>query len=73
MVELCADGTFTSSIDKKGWMKKENAVYNGNNSGQWTADGIGEKTTLHLTFKKKKVPPLDVTLTIKDENIFANG
>jgi len=28
---------------------------------------------LHLTFKKKKVPPLDVTLTIKDENIFANG
>ena len=73
MVEFCADGTFTSDVEKKGWMKKENSEYNGRNSGQWTADGVGEQTTLHLTFKKKKVSPLDVTLTIKDEKIFANG
>jgi|GEM_PF-737455 len=73
MVELCADGTFTSDVDKTGWLKKENAAYNGHNTGQWTADGVGEQTTLHLTFKKKKVPPLDVILTIKDEKIYANG
>jgi hypothetical protein len=73
MVEFCADGTFTSDVDKTGWFKKQNAVYNGRNSGQWTADGIGEQTTLRLTFKKKKVPPLEVTLTIKDEKVYANG
>jgi len=73
MVEFCADGTFTSDVDKTGWFKKQNAVYNGRNSGQWTVEGIGEQTKLHLTFKKKKVPPLDVTLTIKDEKIFAEG
>jgi len=73
IVELCADGTFTSSVKKKGWLKKENSKYNGNNSGQWTTQGIGEQTKLHFTFKKKDVPPLDVTLTIKDEKIYANG
>lgn len=73
LVEFCADGTFTSDVEKSGWLKKENKAYNGHNTGQWTADGIGEQTTLHLTFKKKKVPPMDVTLTIKNEKIFANG
>ncbi len=73
MIELCADGTFTADVKKKGWMKKENAEYNGHNTGQWTADGVGEQTTLYLTFKKKKVPPLNVILTIKDEKVFANG
>jgi hypothetical protein len=72
-VELCADGTFTSSIKKKGWLKKENPQYNGKNSGQWTTEGVGEQTRLHLTFKKKDVPPLKVMLTIKDEKIYANG
>lgn len=73
MVQLCADGTFTSSVKKKGWMKKENPKYNGKNSGQWTVEGTGEQTKLHLTFKKKDVPPLEVTLTIKEEKIYANG
>ena len=73
MVELCADGTFTSSVKKKGWLKKENPKYNGKNAGQWSIEGVGEQTKLHLTFKKKDVPPLEVTLTIKDEKIFANG
>ncbi|HEV8512703.1 MAG TPA: hypothetical protein VGQ59_05485 [Cyclobacteriaceae bacterium] len=73
MVEFCADGTFTSDVDKTGWLKKQNAIYNGRNSGQWTVEGIGVQTKLHLTFKKKKVPPLEVTLTIKDEKIYAEG
>lgn len=72
-VQLCADGTFTANIQKKGWMKNENEQYNGKSSGQWTVDGVGEQTTLHLTFKKKELAPLDITLTIKDEKIFANG
>lgn len=72
-VNFCADGTFTSSVKKKGFLKKENPKYNGNNAGQWTTEGIGEQTRLRLTFKKKDVPPLEVVLTIKDEKIFANG
>lgn len=72
-VDFCADGTFKSIVKKKGWLKKENPKYNGTNSGQWTTEGVGEQTKLRLTFKKKDVPPLEVTLTIKDEKIFANG
>jgi hypothetical protein len=72
-VDFCADGTFTSSVKKKGFLKKENPKYNGNNAGQWTVEGVGEQTKLRLTFKKKDVPPLEVTLTIKEEKIFANG
>ena len=72
-VDLCSDGTFTSSIKKKGWLKKENPKYNGNNSGRWTAEGVGEQTKLRLTFKKKDVLPFEVTLIIKDEKIYANG
>ncbi len=72
-VQLCADGSFTANIDKKGWLKNENPQYNGRSSGQWTVDGVGEQTVLHLTFKKKGLPPFDVTLNIKDEKIYANG
>lgn len=74
-IHLCADGSFTSNIDKRGWMKDENPQYNGRNSGQWTVDGIGEQTTLHLIFKNKKkgLAPFDIVLNIKDEKIFANG
>ncbi len=56
-------------------MKNENEQYNGRKSGQWTVDGVGEQTTMHLTFenKKKDLPPLDIVLSIKDEKIFANG
>ena len=74
-VQLCADGTFTSDIQKKGWMKNENEQYNGRKSGQWTVDGVGEQTTMHLVFKskKKELAPMDIVLSIKDEKIFANG
>jgi len=39
---------------KKGWLKKENPAYNGHNTGQWTADGIGEQTTFTSLLKRKK-------------------
>jgi hypothetical protein len=73
IVDLCADGTFTASVKKKGWLKKENPKYNGKSSGKWTAEGKGEQTKLHLTFNKKDLPPMEVTMTIKDEKVFANG
>lgn len=71
-VQLCADGSFASNIQKKGWIKNENSQYNGRNSGQWTVDGVGEQTTMHLTFKKKDLAPMDIVLSIKDEKIYAN-
>jgi len=73
-VHLCADGSFKADINKKGWMKDQNPQYNGNLSGQWSVEGRGEQTTLHLTFTKKKgLPPLDIVLNITDEKIYANG
>ncbi|HPM31090.1 MAG TPA: hypothetical protein PLJ60_12225 [Chryseolinea sp.] len=73
-VQLCRDGSFTANITKKGWMKDQHPEYNGRLSGQWTVDGVGEQTTLHLTFTKKKgLEPLDFVLNIEDEKIFVNG
>ena len=72
-IELCGDGTFASNVKKSGLLKSENPLYRGRNSGTWKVDGIGEQTTLHFTFKKKELPPMDIMLTIKDEKIYANG
>ncbi len=72
-IQFCTDGTFTSNIKKSGLLKNENPEYRGRNSGTWTVEGVGEQTTLHITFKKKELSPLDIVLSIKDEKIYANG
>ena len=70
-VHLCADGTFTADLRKKGLFKQENPQYSGRQSGTWTAEGIGEQGVIKLNFKK--LPPAEIPVTIKDEKIFANG
>lgn len=72
-VDLCADGTFTAKIDKRGILKEQNPAYKGRLSGTWTAEGIGELGTLILEFKKKNLAALHVSMTIHDEKIQANG
>jgi len=67
---LCNDGTFSGYIQKKGTMKEINPQYKGRQSGTWTAGGIGEHGTLKLSFKK--LPALELPLTIKDEKIMVN-
>ena len=71
-VDLCSDGTFTASISKKGIMKNQNPEYKGKMSGIWTAEGIGETGTLVLEFKKKDLKSMQIMMTIRDEQIFAN-
>lgn len=70
-VHLCPDGTFTASFDKTGIFKEQNAQYKGKQSGTWTAEGVGEQGKLNLKFKK--LPEAEIVLTIKDEQISANG
>jgi hypothetical protein len=71
VVHLCADGTFTAEFRKKGIVKDYNPQYKGRQSGTWSAEGIGEQGKLKLTFKK--LPEVNVDLTIKDEKITVNG
>jgi hypothetical protein len=68
---LCPDGTFRSKIMSKGMLKVESSDYRGSKNGTWTAEGIGEKGSVTLTFTKK--PPVTAELEIKDDKYFFNG
>jgi hypothetical protein len=73
-IHLCGDGTFTGNIKKTGFMKNMNPQYNGRLQGTWVTKGIGESTNITFTFSgKSKLPPVEMTLTIKDDQVFANG
>ncbi len=71
-VHLCANGSFTAKVTKKGILKNQNPDYKGKITGKWSVEGIGERGKLRLT-PDKGLPPLDVELTIKEEQIFAGG
>ncbi len=72
-IHLCADGTFTANIKKTGFMKNQNPQYNGKLSGTWVTNGIGETTNITFTFSSKgNLPPVEIPLTIRDEQVFAN-
>jgi hypothetical protein len=71
-VHLCANGSFTAKVTKKGILKNQNPAYKGNLKGTWTAEGIGAKGMLHLVFENN-LPGLDVELIITEEKIFGGG
>jgi hypothetical protein len=68
---LCRNGVFKGTIKKKGIMKGMNQDYKGNQSGFWSTSSIGDTGVLKLEFKK--LPPVELTLTIKDNQITVNG
>jgi hypothetical protein len=70
-VHLCPDGSFTAVFDKTGIFKEQNAQYKGKQAGTWTAEGVGEQGKLQLKFNK--LPEAEISLSIKDEQISANG
>lgn len=72
-INLCEDGTFRANVRKKGILKQVNPQYKGNMSGTWTADGIGPETLLSLDFSGKKLPPLSVKLSFKNEQLYADN
>ena len=67
---LCSDGSFTGRIQKKGAMKQFNEGYKGKQSGTWSTESIGETGTIKLNFKK--LPAVELPISIKDEKIFVN-
>ncbi len=66
-VWLCADGTFKSKIQQKGFgdLSKK---YKGNRSGTWEGRGIGPNGKLILHFKK--ADPVTVELEIRDDKLY---
>lgn len=73
-IHLCGDGTFTGNIKKTGFMKNMNPQYRGKLQGTWVTKGIGETTNITFTFSSRsKLPPVEIALTLKDEQVFANG
>lgn len=71
-IHLCADGRFTAKVTKKGILKNQHPDYKGKMSGTWTVEGIGERGRIRLVFEKG-LPELTAELTIKEEQIFADG
>lgn len=73
-VHFCPDGTFQAQVRKKGLFQNQNPMYKGKLTGTWSTKGVGETTELTLEFAvKTKLPPLAITLTIRDEQVFANN
>lgn len=70
-IDLCADGTFTAKVSKKGIFKEQNPQYKNKLKGTWSAEGVGENGTLRLTFEN--LPPITATMLIADEKIYSNG
>jgi len=71
VIHLCKDGTFKSNIKKKGMMKEFNPGYQGNQSGTWSTESVGDNGVLKLDFKK--LAPVEISMTIKEEQIWINN
>ena len=70
-VNFCSDGTFTSSITRRGLFKEQAKQYQGRKKGTWAVRNEGERAI--LTFSIEKLPPIDVTIEARDEDIYVNG
>jgi hypothetical protein len=70
-VNLCADGTFSSKITRKGIFKDQAKAYQGSKKGTWEVKSNGDKAT--IIFTVPKLPPAEVNLELKDEEIYING
>ena len=70
-VHLQADGKFRSRIEQRGMVDREKGEYWGNNKGTWQVEGSGKEATLVLNFKKHD--PLQINLSIDQDQIFLNG
>ncbi|MBX2964433.1 MAG: hypothetical protein KF687_18135 [Cyclobacteriaceae bacterium] len=72
-VHLCGNGTFTANIKKTGFMRNMNPQYKGKLQGTWVTKGIGQSTNITFNFSSKsKLPPLEIALTMENEQVFAN-
>lgn len=69
-VWLCADGTFKSKIQQKGFGELSKK-YKGNKSGTWEGRGMGPKGELILNFKK--ADPVSVALELNDDKLYIEG
>lgn len=67
---LCSDGRFTTKLKRSGMAKGQAKEYKGTNSGTWETTSVGPTGVLVLNYKK--LPPLEVKLEIRDEQIYLN-
>ncbi len=69
-VWLCEDGSFMSKLKRTGVVKGDIGKYKGKHRGTWTTSSFGKNGALVLNFDK--LPPVEVDLLIKDEQIYLN-
>ncbi|HTE31278.1 MAG TPA: hypothetical protein VK666_12945 [Chryseolinea sp.] len=70
-VSLCADGTFRSNITRTGIFKGQAKEYQGKKKGKWDVTSVKEKATITFTFEK--LPPVEIGIEAKDEEIYVRG
>lgn len=70
-VNLCADGTFQSQITRTGIFKDQAKGYQGKKRGKWDVKNNKEKATITFTFQK--LPPVEIEIEAKDEEIYVKG
>ena len=70
-INLCSDGTFRSNIKRTGVFKDQAKSYQGKQRGKWDVKSDGAKATITFTFDK--LPPIDVEIEAKDEEIYVRG
>jgi hypothetical protein len=70
-VNLCEDGTFHSTLTRTGIFKDQAKGYQGKKRGKWDVRSNGERATLTFTFDK--VPPVDVEIEAREEEVYVKG
>lgn len=71
---LCADGTFTANLKRKGMFNKGNQKkIKGNHSGNYRLEGIGKEGVLVLTFDSMNGYEMVLKGVWKDNEVYFNG
>ncbi len=69
-VWFCEDGSFKSKLKRTGVVKGDIGKYKGTHRGTWKTTSFGPTGTLILSFEN--LPPVEVELLIKDEEVYFN-
>jgi len=68
---MCSDGSFTTSLKRKGVLKEEAEQYKGKKKGTYLVTGKGKYGKIVLEFKG--APTLEIDTEIRDDKVYING
>ena len=70
-VDMCADGTFQSRINRTGIFKGRAKEYHGKKTGKWDVKSNASKAIIALVFEK--LAPVEIEIEARDEEIYIKG